>query len=76
MGSVKGADSTGYEYNKIWLSTMDLRTRDQHLFIHNQKVKKGNNFLVNGESLAHPGDPSGSPENVINCRCTLAYEIV
>jgi hypothetical protein len=28
-------------------------------------------FQVAGEPLQFPGDPSGSPENVINCRCDL-----
>ena len=26
-------------------------------------------FTVDGESLMHPGDPAGSPGNVINCHC-------
>jgi hypothetical protein len=26
-------------------------------------------FIVDGEALDHPSDPSGSPENTINCRC-------
>ena len=26
-------------------------------------------FVVGGERLMHPGDPNGSPGNVINCRC-------
>jgi uncharacterized protein with gpF-like domain len=26
-------------------------------------------FIVGGERLMHPGDPNGSPGNVINCRC-------
>jgi len=30
-------------------------------------------FEVDGEYLDHPGDPSGSAEAVINCRCSLAY---
>jgi phage portal protein BeeE len=26
-------------------------------------------FIVDGEALMHPGDPSGSAGNIINCRC-------
>jgi hypothetical protein len=29
-------------------------------------------FSVGGEDLEYPGDPNGSPENVIQCRCTVA----
>ena len=29
-------------------------------------------FLVGGEQLLYPGDPAGSSENVINCRCSVA----
>jgi uncharacterized protein with gpF-like domain len=25
------------------------------------------------EPLAFPGDPAGSPGNIINCRCAIAY---
>ncbi len=28
------------------------------------------------EQMLHPGDPSGSAGDVINCRCTLGYEAV
>jgi hypothetical protein len=27
-------------------------------------------FIVDGEELLYPGDPNGSPENIINCACT------
>lgn len=30
-------------------------------------------FVVDGEEMMHPGDPNGSPGNVINCRCTTTY---
>jgi len=28
---------------------------------------------VGGERLMYPGDPSGSAENVINCRCAVGH---
>jgi len=33
-------------------------------------------FIVDGESLDYPGDPSGSAANVINCRCGVSYLVV
>mgnify|MGYP001804312122 CR=1 FL=1 len=36
------------------------------------RVGKDEDFDVQGEKLAYPGDPKGSAANVINCRCTVA----
>jgi HK97 family phage portal protein len=39
----------------------------------NGVVPLGQPFIVMGERMLYPGDPSGSPENVCNCQCaTLA----
>jgi hypothetical protein len=32
-------------------------------------VNQSDTFSVGGEQLQFPGDPKGSPENTINCRC-------
>ena len=53
-----------------WLSTMDDRTRDDHAEANGLVVEIGKPFMVGGEELEFPGDPNGSPGNVINCRCT------
>lgn len=53
-----------------WLSTKDDRTRPDHVEADKQVVNVGEPFSVGGEELEYPGDPSGSPENTINCRCT------
>lgn len=56
-----------------WISTADDRTRDDHVDADGQVVPMGTPFTVGGEQLAYPGDPSGSADNVINCRCTVAH---
>jgi len=33
-------------------------------------------FIIGGESLDYPGDPSGSAANVINCRCSVGYLVI
>lgn len=53
-----------------WLATKDDRTRDDHAEADGQIVNMGAAFYVGGEWLDFPGDPNGSPENTINCRCT------
>lgn len=55
---------------KQWLATNDDRTRDAHWSVNGQTVGIDAQFDVGGEKLDYPGDPSGSPENTINCRCT------
>ena len=45
--------------------------RISHILANNQDRKPGEPFLVEGEELQYPRDPSGSPENTINCHCLV-----
>jgi uncharacterized protein with gpF-like domain len=72
-GSLEGAKSTGLNPKKQWLSTMDTRTREDHVIVDGQIQNLDDPFNVVGEDLQYPGDPAGSPGNVINCRCTQIY---
>lgn len=56
---------------RVWVSTLDLRTRETHRIADGQRVPLGRPFIVGGASLMFPGDPSGPPEETIQCRCTL-----
>jgi len=55
--------------SRQWFTALDERTRDWHVEAHGQIARKGEKYIVGGEELAFPGDPAGSPWNVINCRC-------
>lgn len=68
--------ATGREVIRVWTPVLGPRTRPAHLKANNQRRKKDKPFSVKGEALMYPGDPSGSPENTINCRCVLLYEPV
>lgn len=68
--AVESYRQSGVVERKMWLATLDSRTRDAHIEAHRQVVELETNFLVGGEAIAHPGE--GSPENAINCRCTVA----
>jgi len=57
---------------KEWITSVDSRTRASHLAADGQIVKMEEKFIVGGQKLDRPGDPSGSAKNVINCRCTTA----
>lgn len=68
------ADTLGGEFEQTWLATLDSRVRPAHLAADGQRVPLGTPFLVDGEHLMRPGDPTGSPSNVIQCRCTTLLE--
>jgi SPP1 gp7 family putative phage head morphogenesis protein len=69
-GAVEAYKQSGVVESKMWLATLDARTRDAHLEAHRQTVPLEANFIVMGEAIAHPGD--GSPANSIQCRCAVA----
>ncbi|MCF8218772.1 MAG: phage head morphogenesis protein [Bacteroidales bacterium] len=75
VGSLKGVRSTGIPHEKIWTAAFDERTREAHANANMQRVDTDKAFTVGGENLDHPGDPSGSAGNIINCRCALTYEM-
>lgn len=54
---------------KQWDSKDDSAVRAAHRLANGQVQYITQPFLVGGEPLMAPGDPSGSPWNVINCRC-------
>ena len=56
---------------KVWNAIGDDRTRPDHLDADGQEVALDDTFLVGGEDLLYPGDPAGSDEEIINCRCWL-----
>lgn len=65
------AQDMGIKVKKVWLATLDSRTRDSHASIDGE-VKEIDEEFSNG--LQYPGDPNGSAAEVWNCRCTLVYK--
>lgn len=56
---------------KRWQDREDDRVRRAHARVDNQLRRLGEPFEVGASLLQHPVDPSGRPEDVINCRCRL-----
>ena len=54
-----------------WISALKANTRIEHRAAHGQFRQIGQSFQVGGEFLRFPGDPMGSPGNIINCLCAL-----
>lgn len=77
-----GAQDSGFETTKEWISARDSRTRHSHRdmdgviigndAVYNVPVYKGD-IRVGTEEMRGPGDPQASAGNVCNCRCTEGY---
>ena len=80
VGQQMGADladrATPEVLVKTWVSTIDARIRDAHDRADGETVKNTENFVMTGESLNFPKDPSGSAGNTINCRCVMQFQKV
>ena len=67
----------GLILHKVWMATPDGRTRDWHLDMDGQERELDAPFIDGlGNELMYPADPSGPPETVYNCRCTMYSEMV
>lgn len=76
------AEEPETRFERLWLATDDHRTRATHgrgtvlptgetiAGADGQRVPLGQPFIVGGFELRFPGDPSGPPQEVIQCRCT------
>lgn len=71
--SLRLVELTGAAKYKVWMATMDRRTRPHHREADGQTVSVKDSFLVGGSRLSYPGDPNGPADEVILCRCALGY---
>ena len=89
FASLQSAKRSTIPLNKEWVSVEDARTRDfgegdgivddfSHRAMDGVTVPMDDPYEVPTkfgitEQLQFPGDPAGSPANVINCRCSQTY---
>ena len=66
------AEADGIILQKEWISTNDSRTRHSHAALDGAIVDQDKKF---DNGLMYPGDPNGRPEEVWNCRCTVAAKV-
>lgn len=67
--SMRAQTQLQQQLTKRWDARDDMATRPGHAIADGQTVLISQPFIVNMEPLMMPGDPAGSPSNVINCRC-------
>lgn len=75
-GANAAAKETGLQILKEWVASQDERTRESHAEAGGQTVQMDEPFIVGGEALMYPGDPNGSPELVIGCRCSVSHIVI
>lgn len=71
----KEAQALGIKFHKVWLATLDSRTRDTHQDLDGQAVLPDEYFQIGKEKILFPGDPNAEPALVYNCRCTLITKL-
>lgn len=74
--AMNGGVSLGFEQSEVvdtkrWVTAGDEHVRSAHRAANGQERSVVDAFTVGGEDLEYPGDPHGSAQNVIECRCTL-----
>lgn len=62
------AEQNGMHIQKQWMAALDERTRVSHRHLDGE-IKPVNEKFSNG--LMHPGDTTGKPAELWNCRCTM-----
>lgn len=65
---MEDAAEMGIEVEKEWEAAHDDRTRDSHRALDGERVPYDKPF---SNGLMFPKDPTGAPEEVYNCRCTM-----
>jgi hypothetical protein len=72
--AMKTAEQSDLALQKIWIATLDNRTRRDHFRQDGLSVDLAEPFVMfSGKSVRYPGDPKADADEVINCRCTIAF---
>ena len=64
------AEDQGINITRMWIASLDSKTRDSHAELDGQEVGVNEPFKINGLEAMFPGD-FGVAEEDINCRCTV-----
>jgi SPP1 gp7 family putative phage head morphogenesis protein len=68
--SLQHAQAKGIELKKVWVSTLDKKTRDRHRSLDGQKVDVDQPFKSGGAEAMYPSG-FGVASQDVNCRCTF-----
>lgn len=74
LDAMKRVEKMGAKVKKMWIATLDGRTRHAHRQLDGQKKPLNEPFESEFGKIRFPGDPEAHPSNVYNCRCSLVTE--
>jgi hypothetical protein len=72
-GSFDGATESGLDMKKAWLTSGLPNIRESHL--EYEALGDQDMDYEYNTGLQYPGDPEGAPEETVNCRCTVVYNV-
>lgn len=73
LAAEQAAKELKVDLKKLWVRTLDSRTRDAHRNVTKQAIDADKKFMVGGLHMDKPGDPAGGISNTARCRCVVAY---
>lgn len=71
---MREAEDMGIKVKKLWISTLDERTRPAHQMLDGDTADVNEPFSSILGPIMYPGDPAADEANTWNCRCSLGYE--
>lgn len=72
LDGMRRAEDMGNSITKIWIATLDNRTRDAHADRDGEEIALDDEFAP---GLSRPRDPNGALSEICNCRCSLKYGV-
>ena len=73
LDSYERAEKMGIKVKKVWMATLDNRTRDSHALLDGEEQEYNKPF---SNKLMYPGDTSvDEPSEIWNCRCTMIADV-
>lgn len=70
QAAAERATEKGINITKVWVATLDMRTRHTHRILDGQRQPIDKPFVVDGDEIMCPGDMNAKPYLIWNCRCT------
>ena len=71
---MRESQDMGIKVKKVWIATLDNRTRPAHQDLDGQVQDVNEPFDSILGPIMYPGDPNADEANTWNCRCTLGYD--
>ena len=69
QAAAERATEKGINITKVWVATLDMRTRHTHRLLDGQRKPIDKPFTVEGDEIMYPCDLKSKPALIWNCRC-------